>query len=188
MAAAALLARQSAPSDADIDQAISMPLRHLSTRAPSDPRRRPCTDRAMRVSRARRRFLLSGVAVGGGLLIGYGLLKPRDLLGDRQLFNSVANETALNAWLRIAADGRVTVAVPRAEMGQGVYTALPMLVAEELDIPWSAVAVEQAPIAKAYGNIAALVSALPLPDDDHGWLARAGRFGLAPWRAGWVCR
>lgn len=142
----------------------------------------------MSVSRARRRFLLSGVAVGGGLLIGYGLLKPRDLLGDRQLFNSVANETALNAWLRIAADGRVTVAVPRAEMGQGVYTALPMLVAEELDIPWSAVAVEQAPIAKVYGNIAALVSALPLPDDDHGWLARAGRFGLAPWRAGWVCR
>ena len=133
----------------------------------------------MSVSRARRRLLLSGVAVGGGLLIGYGLLKPRDLLGDRQLFNSVANETALNAWLRIAADGRVTVAVPRAEMGQGVYTALPMLVAEELDIPWSAVAVEQAPIAKVYGNIAALVSALPLADDDHGWLARAGRFGLA---------
>lgn len=132
----------------------------------------------MSLSRSRRRFLLSGVAIGGGLLVGYGLLKPRDLLGDRQLLNTVPAETALNAWLRIAADGRVTVAVPRAEMGQGIYTALPLLVAEELDVPWSAVAVEQAPIAKVYGNIAALVSTLPMSDGDQGWLARSGRFGL----------
>jgi len=132
----------------------------------------------MSFSRARRRFLLSGVAVGGGLLLGYAMSRPRDLLGDPRLLPTRAGETALNAWLRIAEDGRVTVAVPRAEMGQGVYTALPMLVAEELDVPWSALAVEQAPIAKVYGNIAALVASLPLADDDQDWLARSGRFGL----------
>ncbi len=132
----------------------------------------------MSFSRSRRRLLLSGLALGGGLLVGYGVLKPRDLLGDRHVLTSRPGETALNAWLRIAEDGRVTVAVPRAEMGQGIFTALAMLVAEELDVPWSAIAVEQAPIAKVYGNIAALVSSLPLADDDHGWLARGGRFGL----------
>jgi isoquinoline 1-oxidoreductase beta subunit len=132
----------------------------------------------MNFSRSRRRLLVSGLAAGGGLLLGYALLKPRDLIGDRHLLPVHAGETALNAWLRIAEDGRVTVAVPRAEMGQGVYTALAMLVAEELDVPWSAVAVEQAPIAKVYGNIAALVSSLPLADDDQGWLARSGRFAL----------
>lgn len=133
----------------------------------------------MNFSVSRRRFLISGVALGGGLILGYGALKPRDLLGDLTVFNTVPGETALNAWLRIADSGRVTVAVPRAEMGQGVYTALPMLVAEELDVPWTMVAVEQAPLASVYGNIAVVVARLPLADDDHGWLARSGRFGLA---------
>lgn len=127
---------------------------------------------------SRRRFLLSGVAIGGGLLLGYGLLKPRDLLGSRTVLDTAPGESALNAWLRIAADGRVTVAVPRAEMGQGVYTALPMLVAEELDVPWAMVSVEQAPIAKVYGNIAALVASVPLADHDHGPLARSARFAF----------
>jgi isoquinoline 1-oxidoreductase beta subunit len=130
------------------------------------------------MSMSRRRFLLSGIALGGGLVLGYGVMKPRDLLGARSVLDAVTGETALNAWLRIATDGRVTVAVPRAEMGQGVYTSLPMLVAEELDVPWAMVAVEQAPIAKVYANIAALVSSLPLADHDHGAVARGGRFVL----------
>lgn len=116
--------------------------------------------------------------MGGGLLLGYATTRPRDFLGDRALFDRQGDASALNAWLRIATDGRVTVAVPRAEMGQGVYTALAMLVAEELDLPWSRVEVEQAPIAKVYGNITALVSALPLADDDERWWVRSGRFAL----------
>ena len=132
----------------------------------------------MSLSHSRRRFLLAGVAVGGGLLVGHGLFKPRDLLGSRTVLASADGEFALNAWLRNSLDGRVTVAVPRAEMGQGIYTALPMLVAEELDVPWTSIAVEQAPIASVYGNIVALITALPMDERDEGWLASAGRFGL----------
>ncbi len=59
---------------------------------------------------------------------------------------------APDAWIRIAPDGRVTVVVDRSEMGQGVSTALPMLVAEELDADWSRVRYEFAPANRAYDN------------------------------------
>ncbi len=127
----------------------------------------------------RRRFLLAGMTLGGGLLLGYGLFKPRDLLGDRDLLTTRGDEVALNAWLKIDADGVLTVAVPRAEMGQGVYTALPMLVAEELDIAWRDVRVEQSPIDAVYGNILAMVDTAPFAHDDHGWLASGMRWTLA---------
>src|SRR5262249_2558699 len=58
------------------------------------------------------------------------------------------------------------------------YTALPMLVAEELDASWSKVAVEQAPIDTVYGNIAVMVATLPLDDRDQGWLAQTARWGV----------
>ncbi len=57
-----------------------------------------------------------------------------------------------NAWLRITPDDRVTVVCGSAEMGQGVHTAIPMLVAEELDADWKQVRVEQAPVDQAYHN------------------------------------
>ena len=104
------------------------------------------------MSWSRRRFLLAGGVVGGGLLIGYGLFKPRDLLGDPRILPTTVDEIALNAWLKIGADNRITIAVPRVEMGQGVHTALPMLVAEELEIGWSAVNIVQAPIDSVYGK------------------------------------
>jgi isoquinoline 1-oxidoreductase beta subunit len=66
---------------------------------------------------------------------------------------AVATPTFLpNAWLRIGPDGWVTVVVDRSEMGQGVDTALPMLVAEELDADWKRVRVEHAPPGKEYAN------------------------------------
>ena len=55
----------------------------------------------------------------------------------------IEGRLALNGWLRIAADGGVSLVMPHCEMGQGVHTAIPMLVAEELDADWSKVAVEQ---------------------------------------------
>ncbi|HXH03823.1 MAG TPA: xanthine dehydrogenase family protein molybdopterin-binding subunit [Candidatus Competibacteraceae bacterium] len=133
---------------------------------------------------ARRRFLIAGAVLGGGLLIGYGLLPRRELPGDPALLPSAPGELALNAWLKIAADGRITIAVPRAEMGQGVYTALPMLVAEELDADWQRVQVEPAPLEKLYGNVTVLVDGLPLRPDDQGALPQllrwaAGKLGLA---------
>jgi len=59
----------------------------------------------------------------------------------------------LNAWVSIGTDGMITVMQPTAEMGQGVNTPLPMILAEELDADWSMVTSEYAPpIAKIYGN------------------------------------
>ncbi len=57
---------------------------------------------------------------------------------------------ALNPYLRIGTDSRVVIIDNKAEMGQGVYTSLPMLVAEELEVDWSNIAVEAAPVAKEY--------------------------------------
>ncbi|MEO5696722.1 MAG: xanthine dehydrogenase family protein molybdopterin-binding subunit [Burkholderiaceae bacterium] len=95
---------------------------------------------------SRRRFLQSSGAAA--LVIGFTL----PVVGGRAL---AAGESAVfspNAYLRLTADGRVTVICGSAEMGQGVLTAIPMLLAEELDADWSRVSVEQAPVDKAYAN------------------------------------
>jgi isoquinoline 1-oxidoreductase beta subunit len=63
-----------------------------------------------------------------------------------------ADEFKPNAYLRIRSDNRITVVVGLSEMGQGVHTAIPMLVAEELDADWSRVRVEQAPVDQAFIN------------------------------------
>ena len=67
---------------------------------------------------------------------------------------AVPSEVAFapNAWLRITADNRITVLCGSAEMGQGVLTAIPMLIAEELDADWDRVRVEPAPVNKVYDN------------------------------------
>ncbi|MEX6723326.1 molybdopterin cofactor-binding domain-containing protein [Parapedomonas caeni] len=99
----------------------------------------------------RRRFLIGGAA-GLGLLVGYALWprNPALTLVARD------DETIVNAWLKIGADGRVVVVVPQAEMGQGVYTSLPQIVAEELGADWATVAVEPAPLHPVYANKLAL--------------------------------
>ncbi|MED5370680.1 MAG: molybdopterin cofactor-binding domain-containing protein [Myxococcota bacterium] len=61
-------------------------------------------------------------------------------------------DTDLNAWIRIAPNGVVTFQVGAAEMGQGAMTALPMILAEELDVPWEQVRAESAPAHEAYGR------------------------------------
>src|SRR4029434_9424356 len=61
-------------------------------------------------------------------------------------------ETIFNAFLKIARDGRVIVAVPQAELGQGVWTSLPQILADELGADWRTVAVEPAPISPLYAN------------------------------------
>jgi isoquinoline 1-oxidoreductase subunit beta len=95
-----------------------------------------------------RRNLLVGAGVAGGLVIGWALW-PR-----RYPPNLVANEgeTIFNPWLKIGRDGHVTVVVPEIEMGQGSYTLIPQLVADELGADWRTIAVEPAPINPAYAN------------------------------------
>jgi isoquinoline 1-oxidoreductase beta subunit len=93
----------------------------------------------------RRDFLKIGGAAAGGLLVGFHLPERRALAGDR-----AAGPFAPNAFVRISPDGAVTVLVNKSEMGQGVHTALAMLVAEELDCDWSRIRIEPAPVAPEY--------------------------------------
>ena len=100
------------------------------------------------LTKSTRRGFLAGSAA---LSIGFTL----PLAAGRALAqgNAPASNTfAPNAWLRITPDNRVTVVCGSAEMGQGVLTAIPMLVAEELDADWSLVSVEQAGADPAYKN------------------------------------
>jgi len=96
-----------------------------------------------------RRGLLAGAAAGGGLVVAWWLM-PRSY---RTPLEAARGEQVFGAWLKIANDGVVTVAVPQIEMGQGITTLLPQIVAYELGADWRQVAVEPAPISGAYANI-----------------------------------
>src|SRR5690348_10908165 len=91
---------------------------------------------------SRRAFLRSGAAAGGGLLIGFGL--PGSL-ANRFSEPSPVAEFAPNAFIRIDPDGVVTLVMHKVEMGQGTYTAMSMLLAEELEVDLSQVRLEHAP-------------------------------------------
>jgi CO/xanthine dehydrogenase Mo-binding subunit len=94
---------------------------------------------------SRRDFLVAGAVAGTGLVLAFNIphhgLHP---VGE-QVFTP-------NAYLHIAPDGRVTVVVARSEMGQGVRTALPMILAEELDADWSQIAIQQAGASTLFGD------------------------------------
>ncbi|HEY2144849.1 MAG TPA: molybdopterin cofactor-binding domain-containing protein [Steroidobacteraceae bacterium] len=90
----------------------------------------------------RRAFLRAGAAVGGGLLLDFSL--PGALPGARANSDAFAPLTTLNAFVQISNDGIVTITSKNPEIGQGIKTMLPMLIAEELDVDWSSVRIEQA--------------------------------------------
>jgi isoquinoline 1-oxidoreductase beta subunit len=105
------------------------------------------------IDQDRRRFLKISAAIAGGLLIGVhlpGCNKPTDFSTKKR--KPQTHTFAPNAWIRIGRDGTVTLSVHHSEMGQGVMTALPMLVAEELEVDWSQVRTEFAPAAPVYKN------------------------------------
>lgn len=101
---------------------------------------------------SRRDFLKTGAFIAGGLVIGISIPGVRRFV-QRSDTSPAAGGDALvpNAFLRIGIDDSVTVVLAHAEMGQGIITTLPMLIAEELDADWSTIRVEQAPTAAAYG-------------------------------------
>ena len=116
-----------------------------------------------KMSKTRRTFLIGTGLVGGALVIGTTLAWRR-VAGAQSFKPPVKDgETAFNAWLKILPDSTILVQVPRQEMGQGIYTMLAMLVAEELDADWSKVRVEQAQISAVYGNATALGDSAPAP-------------------------
>lgn len=127
----------------------------------------------------RRKFIVGGALVGGGLAVGYGFLRDGYPANAALTATTMEGEVALNAWVKVDKDGLVTVAIPRSEMGQGVYTALAMLVAEEMDANFSELVVEQAPVADVYANIAVMKDALPFSDKHHEGEDTIGAWGMA---------
>lgn len=115
-----------------------------------------------------RRQLLIGGGAATGLIVAWAAW-PRDYP-----LNIVAgkDEVVVNAFLKIGTDGRVTVVVPQAEMGQGVYTSLPQILADELGADWRMVGVEPAPIHPAYINRALIAEVVE--DALPGWLHGVG--------------
>ncbi|MEJ6000800.1 xanthine dehydrogenase family protein molybdopterin-binding subunit [Paucibacter soli] len=97
---------------------------------------------------SRRDFLVKTSGGSAALVLSFAL----PLAAPKRAAASTSNTFTPNAYLRITPDNRVTVVCGSAEMGQGVLTAIPMLVAEELDADWALVSVEQAPVDQAYNN------------------------------------
>lgn len=98
---------------------------------------------------SRRDFLKSSMLAGGGLILGVHLPGSRHSVGAAE---QPASGVTLNAFVRIGADESVTVVVNHSELGQGPYTSIPMVVAEELDADWSKVRYEPAPVDPAYNH------------------------------------
>ena len=92
---------------------------------------------------SRREFITAGVAAGAGLVIGFYL--PHGASSEKKAFSP-------NAYLRITPDNKITVLVPRSEMGQGVRTSLPTILAEELEADWKRIEVEQVGASTLYGD------------------------------------
>jgi isoquinoline 1-oxidoreductase subunit beta len=98
---------------------------------------------------SRRSFLRGGAATGGALVLGFYLPGLAGAMGEEGAAAAGFNP---NAFVRIGKDNIVTVIVGRSEMGQGVLTSLPQIVAEELDADWSKVRWEQSPAAPEYAR------------------------------------
>ncbi|MDP3796136.1 MAG: molybdopterin-dependent oxidoreductase [Polaromonas sp.] len=151
----------------------------------------------------RRAWLLSAAGAAGALVIGWSVLPPRSRLGSAGLQSPAAPQAgrgestgvALNGWIKILDDGSVVLAMPRSEMGQGVHTALAMLVAEELDVPLARVSLEQVGSDSIYGNVAMLVASLPFHPMERDAYSEEGapqvppvKIRVSEWLVGKVAR
>ena len=171
MSASALLASNPHPTDADIDNAMSGNICRCGTyvriRERSSERRNPTdreADHDLRSHRARTRQIrpavgirernfparlsATGAAAGGGLMLSLRL----PFAGGEAEADG-ADPFMPNAFVRIDRDGQVVLTMPYVEMGQGTYTSIPMLIAEELEVELNQVRLEHAPPnEKLYAN------------------------------------
>ena len=136
----------------------------------------------------RRTWLLSALGATGALVVGWGVMPARSRLGSPELMLQTEGDIALNGWIKIAKDGAVVLAMPRSEMGQGVHTALAMLVAEELDVPLNRVRLEQAGADSIYGNVAMLLGSLPFHPLDSEGEHKSVKIKMGEWIVGKIAR
>jgi isoquinoline 1-oxidoreductase beta subunit len=100
-------------------------------------------------NQSRRDFVKTSAVAGGGLALGFYLPGK---MGSAQADGGGGSYAMPNAWVKVGNDNQVTILVARSEMGQGVATSMPMLVAEELEVDFNKVKVEFAPPAEVYIN------------------------------------
>ncbi|WP_338424389.1 xanthine dehydrogenase family protein molybdopterin-binding subunit [Sphingopyxis kveilinensis] len=120
--------------------------------------------RKSRLPHVSRRQMLVGATAAGGLAIAWGLW-PRDYQPN---LTAAPGEHIFNAFLKIGDDGHISAIVPQCEMGQGVTTLLPQIMADELGADWRTMAVESAPISPLYANT------LLVDEDSAVFTPRAG--------------
>ena len=127
----------------------------------------------------RRSFLRVTAIAGGGLMLGSYLVPAEALAGTAAAWKPEggAADFSPNAYIRITPDGRIIIMAKNPEVGQGIKTMLPMLIADELDVAWSAITIQQADSDPAkYGSqFAGGSTATPMNWDEHRRIGAAGR-------------
>src|SRR6266576_2541415 len=98
-------------------------------------------------SLSRRQFLIRSASVGGGLILS---LHATSCVDAQEVMSAKTRTYPPEAFIQIRADGKIVIQVNRLEFGQGVATALPLLLADEMDADWSQVNAELAPAADVY--------------------------------------
>lgn len=121
---------------------------------------------------ARRTFLIGSAALAGG--VGFGIYAYKRTPANPLLAGLERGQAALTPYVRVDQSG-VTIITPRADVGQGAYSVLAALVAEELDLAWGDVKVDHGPPSAAYYNGKVLAEGLPFAATDEGFAARGAR-------------
>ena len=125
----------------------------------------------MSVNRSRRRFLVISATASGALLVGWRQVQAQQ---DLPYLGARIEPQQLGPFVRIQADGKVIIGARGCEVGQGVKTALPMLIAEEMDLDWAQVQVEQLPYGYIEGDSG--------PADRYGHQGADGDATAAAWQ------
>jgi len=94
---------------------------------------------ATQVKLSRRTLIRTMAGAGGGMLLGFHIPGVFAAVVDPSPWTTPTDGTEINAWLTIDVDGTITIRVPHTEQGQGALTSVSMMIAEELDVPWSSV-------------------------------------------------
>jgi isoquinoline 1-oxidoreductase subunit beta len=124
----------------------------------------------------RRSFLVAAAAVAGGVAFGY--YKYQQPFANPLEDDLAEGEATFNPWIKIGSDNSITIIAPRAEMGQGTYTTLAAMVAEELDVTLEQIAIVHGPGAPAYYNTAMLTDGAPFAAFDNGVVAESVRAAM----------